>query len=69
MRAGVLAARAARSAFTDADLAYAPDPAPAAPRRVESGLGRVVGNRRHKRPRYLVRAAVSREVGGKVVNW
>jgi glycosyltransferase involved in cell wall biosynthesis len=68
VRSGVLAARGRTIAFTDADLAYAPDQIPGLVELVEQGWDVVVGSRRHTDTTTLVRARRLREVGGRGIN-
>jgi dolichyl-phosphate beta-glucosyltransferase len=68
VRTGVLAARGGTVAFTDADLAYAPEQLAGLLEIVETGVDIVVGSRRHELTRTLVRAGRLRELGGRVIN-
>ncbi len=68
VRSGVLAARGRTVAFTDADLAYAPDQLPGLVELVEQGWDVVVGSRRHTDTTTLVKARRLREVGGRAIN-
>lgn len=68
VRSGVLAASGRTVAFTDADLAYAPEQLAGLVEIVESGVEVVVGSRRHELTRTLVRAGRLREIGGRVIN-
>jgi dolichyl-phosphate beta-glucosyltransferase len=68
VRAGMLAARGRAVAFTDADLAYAPEQILALLDGVEAGWDVVVGSRQHVDTRTVVRAGRLREVGGRVIN-
>lgn len=68
VRTGVLAARGRTIAFTDADLAYAPDQIVGLVDLVEEGWDIVVGSRRHTDTTTLVRARRLREVGGRAIN-
>lgn len=68
VRTGVLAARGRTIAFTDADLAYAPDQIPGLVDLVEEGWDVVVGSRRHTETTTLVRARRIREIGGRAIN-
>ncbi|MFN0092780.1 MAG: glycosyltransferase [Acidimicrobiales bacterium] len=68
VRAGVLAARGAAVAFTDADLAYSPDQLRGLLTKVEEGWDMVVGSRRHTDTTTLVRAGRLREIGGRGIN-
>jgi hypothetical protein len=55
-------------AFTDADLAYAPDQLLRLLHEVETGWDVVVGSRKHTETTTLVRARRVREIGGRVIN-
>lgn len=68
VRAGMLAARGAAIAFTDADLAYSPDQLLGLLASIEGGADVVVGSRRHDLTTTLVRARRLREIGGRAVN-
>jgi dolichyl-phosphate beta-glucosyltransferase len=68
VRAGVLAASGRTIAFTDADLAYAPEQLLGLLEQVEAGWDVVVGSRRHELTQTLVRAGRLREIGGRVIN-
>lgn len=68
VRAGMLAARGRTIAFTDADLAYAPEQLLRLLATVEDGWDVVVGSRKHTDTTTLVRARRVREVGGRVIN-
>ncbi len=68
VRAGMLAARGRVVAFTDADLAYAPEQILPLLERVEAGWDVVVGSRQHVDTRTVVRAGRLREVGGRIIN-
>jgi dolichyl-phosphate beta-glucosyltransferase len=68
VRVGVLAARGRTVAFTDADLAYAPDQLLGLLAEVEAGWDVVVGSRRHTDTTTLVRAGRLRELGGRGIN-
>lgn len=68
VRTGVLAAGGRTVAFTDADLAYAPDHLIELRDRVEQGWDVVVGSRRHTETITLVRGRRVRELGGRVIN-
>jgi dolichyl-phosphate beta-glucosyltransferase len=68
VRTGVEAAHGRTVAFTDADLAYAPDHLLDVLTAVEEGWDVVVGSRRHTDTVTLVRAGRLREVGGRVIN-
>ncbi len=69
VRTGVMAARGRTIAFTDADLAYAPDQILGLLERVEAGWDVVAGSRRHDQTTTLVRARRLREIGGRVINF
>ncbi|CAN5127130.1 glycosyltransferase family 2 protein [soil metagenome] len=69
VRAGVGAARGRTVAFTDADLAYAPEQLVTVLETVEEGWDVVVGSSRHDATTTLVRARRLREVGGRLINW
>ena len=66
VRAGMLAARGATIAFTDVDLAYAPEQITRLQSEVEAGHPIVVGNRHHVETTTLVRARRVREVSGRL---
>ena len=66
VRAGVMAATGRTIAFTDADLAYAPDHILRLLEVVEAGADMVVGSRQHAHTTTLVRAGRLREVSGRV---
>ncbi len=68
VRSGVLAASGRTIAFTDADLAYAPDQIPDLVELAEQGWDVVVGSRRHTDTTTLVRARRLREIGGRAIN-
>jgi dolichyl-phosphate beta-glucosyltransferase len=68
VRSGVLAASGRTIAFTDADLAYAPDQIPSLVELAEQGWDVVVGSRRHTDTTTLVRARRLREIGGRAIN-
>jgi dolichyl-phosphate beta-glucosyltransferase len=68
VRAGMLAARGRTTAFTDADLSYAPDQLVALLDQVEQGWDIVVGSRRHDDTTTLVRAGLLRQAGGRAIN-
>jgi putative flippase GtrA len=68
VRTGMLAARGQVVAFTDADLAYAPDHLLTLRDRVQEGWDVVVGSRRHTEAIALVRARRLRELGGRAIN-
>lgn len=69
VRAGVLAASGRTIAFTDADLAYAPEQLLGLLEQVEAGWDVVVGSRRHDQTKTLVQARRLREIGGRVINF
>jgi putative flippase GtrA len=69
VRAGVLAANGRTIAFTDADLAYAPDQIVGLLQQTEAGWDVVVGSRRHEQTKTLVQARRLREIGGRVINF
>ena len=69
VRAGVAASVGRTIAFTDADLAYAPEQLVTLLDTVEQGWDVVVGSRRHDAASTLVRAGRLRELGGRVINW
>lgn len=68
VRTGVLAARGRTVAFTDADLAYAPDHIIELLASIEDGWDVVVGSRRHEEASVLVRGRRLRELGGRAIN-
>ena len=68
VRTGMLAAHGRTLAFTDADLAYAPEHLRTLTRQVEAGWDVVTGSRRHTDTTTLVRARRVREVGGRAIN-
>ena len=68
VRAGMLAATGRAVAFTDADLAYAPEQILLLLDGIEQGWDVVVGSRQHVDTRTVVRAGRLREVGGRVIN-
>jgi dolichyl-phosphate beta-glucosyltransferase len=68
VRTGMLAADGRAVAFTDADLAYAPEQLKGLLDVVESGIDVVVGSRMHADTRTLVHARRLREIGGRVIN-
>jgi dolichyl-phosphate beta-glucosyltransferase len=68
VRSGVLAATGRTVAFTDADLAYAPDQIVGLLEQVEAGWDVVAGSRRHTDTTTLVRAGRLREIGGRAIN-
>jgi dolichyl-phosphate beta-glucosyltransferase len=69
VRAGVLVASGRTVAFTDADLAYAPEQLQGLLEQVEAGWDVVVGSRRHDQTTTLVKARRLREIGGRVINF
>jgi putative flippase GtrA len=68
VRAGVAAARGRVVAFTDADLAYAPDQLLPALHEVEAGWDVAIGNRRHPDSARRRGAGALRDVGSRAVN-
>lgn len=68
VRAGALAATGRTVAFTDADLAYAPDQILPLLERVEEGWDLVVGSRYVEGSTAEVSASLLRRIGGRVVN-
>jgi len=68
VRVGVLAARGATVAFTDADLSYPPEQLRRLLHEVESGWDVVVGSRKHVGTTTLVKNRRLREVSGRVFN-
>lgn len=68
VRSGVLAARGRCIAFTDADLSYAPAQIANLLAAVEEGWDVVIGNRYHDDTTTVVKAALVRELGGRVIN-
>lgn len=68
VRAGVLVARGRTVAFTDADLAYAPDQLAVLLARIEEGWDVVVGSRHHQGTTTLARAGRLREMGSRLIN-
>ncbi len=68
VRSGMLVARGATVAFTDADLSYSPDQVERLMDAIEDGWDVVVGSRRHTETTTLVAAGRLREVGGRVIN-
>ncbi len=68
VRAGVAAATGRTIAFTDADLAYAPDQLVAFADAVESGYDVVIGNRHHEDTETLRGTSALRSFGSRVVN-
>jgi dolichyl-phosphate beta-glucosyltransferase len=69
VRTGMLAATGATIAFTDADLAYAPDQLITVLDQVERGADVVVGSRRHPQSSTVVEASLLRTAGSRVINW
>ncbi|HET6951089.1 MAG TPA: glycosyltransferase [Acidimicrobiales bacterium] len=69
VRAGVLAARGRTVAFTDADLAYAPDQVRRVLDAVEDGWDVAIGDRRHPDTRTLVPPPRLRAWGSRAINW
>jgi dolichyl-phosphate beta-glucosyltransferase len=69
VRTGMLAACGATVAFTDADLAYAPDQLRTVLVQVEQGADVVVGSRRHPESSTVVEASLLRSAGSRVINW
>ncbi len=69
VRAGVLASRGRTVAFTDADLAYAPDQLRRLLAAVEDGWDVAVGDRRHPDSRILAPPSPLRALGSRVINW
>ena len=68
VRAGVLAARGRTVAFTDADLAYAPDQVLRVLAAVEDGWDVAIGDRRHPDPHAGARPSRLRAWGSRVIN-
>ena len=68
VRAGALAASGRTVAFTDADLAYAPEQILLLLERIEAGWDMVVGSRYVAGSTAEVRAGLVRRVGGRVIN-
>jgi hypothetical protein len=68
VRAGMLASRGNVVAFTDADLAYAPDQIVGLLAKVEEGWDVVVGNRDHEATTTVSQARLVREIGHRVIN-
>lgn len=66
VREGVLAAKGRTVAFTDADLAYAPDQLLRLLDAVEAGGDMVVGSRRHEEATALLRNRRLRELSGRI---
>ena len=69
VRSGVLASRGRIIAFTDADLAYAPDQLRRVLAAVEDGWDVAIGDRRHPDSRTLAPATPLRALGSRVINW
>ncbi|HKA84571.1 MAG TPA: glycosyltransferase, partial [Acidimicrobiales bacterium] len=69
VRAGVLAARGRTVAFTDADLAYAPDQIRRVLAAIEDGWDVAIGDRRHPDSRILAAAPALRALGSRIINW
>jgi putative flippase GtrA len=69
VRAGVLAARGRTVAFTDADLAYAPDQVRRVLAAIEDGWDVAIGDRRHPDSRALAPAPPLRALGSRIINW
>jgi dolichyl-phosphate beta-glucosyltransferase len=69
VRTGVLAARGRTIAFTDADLAYAPDQLLRLLAAVEDGWDVAIGDRRHPESRILAPPSPLRALGSRVINW
>jgi dolichyl-phosphate beta-glucosyltransferase len=69
VRTGMQAATGTTVAFTDADLAYAPDQLRTVLNEVEQGADVVVGSRRHPRSSTVVEASLLRSIGSRVINW
>ena len=69
VRAGVLAARGRTVAFTDADLAYAPDQIRRVLTAIEDGWDVAIGDRRHPDSRTLAAASPLRSLGSRIINW
>jgi len=69
VRSGVLASRGRTIAFTDADLAYAPDQLRRVLAAVEDGWDVAIGDRRHPDSRTLAPAPPLRALGSRVINW
>ena len=68
VRAGVLAAHGRTVAFTDADLAYAPDQIAVLLREIEHGWDIAVGSRRHQGTTTLAQAGLVRQIGSRAIN-
>jgi dolichyl-phosphate beta-glucosyltransferase len=69
VRAGMLAARGRTVAFTDADLAYAPDQVRRILAAIEAGWDVAIGDRRHPDTRTLAPPSPLRALGSRVINW
>jgi dolichyl-phosphate beta-glucosyltransferase len=69
VREGMLVARGRTSAFTDADLAYAPGQLRQILAAIEDGWDVAIGDRRHPGSRTLADASWSRALGSRVINW
>jgi dolichyl-phosphate beta-glucosyltransferase len=69
VRTGVLAARGRTVAFTDADLAYAPDQLRRVLAAVEDGWDVAIGDRRHPESRMLAPPSPLRALGSRIINW
>jgi dolichyl-phosphate beta-glucosyltransferase len=69
VRSGVLAARGRTIAFTDADLAYAPDQLRRVLAAIEAGWDVAIGDRRHPDSRTLAPPSRLRALGSRVINW
>ena len=69
VRAGVLAGRGRTIAFTDADLAYAPDQIRRVLTAIEDGWDVAIGDRRHPDSRTLAAASPLRSLGSRIINW
>jgi putative flippase GtrA len=68
VRAGMLAARGRVVAFTDADLAYAPDQLRRILAAIEAGWDVAIGDRRHPDTTTLAPASPLRALGSRVIN-
>jgi putative flippase GtrA len=68
VRAGMLAARGRTVAFTDADLAYAPDQLRRISAAIEAGWDVAIGDRRHPDTTTLAPASPLRALGSRVIN-
>jgi dolichyl-phosphate beta-glucosyltransferase len=69
VRMGMLAARGRTVAFTDADLAYAPDQVARVAAAIEDGWDVALGDRRHPDTRTLVAPSRLRAWGSRAINW